>query len=288
MSRTRCRSALSGNQGGKKSRIIPNAANVELGLGGQPQVLPHAMALSRINQQPSEDDPTVKVDEEATSWHHAMRLFVLGGMEDAPVFVRVSWFASSFLLIAVQCIVMFSFSGALSYKRCMADADCPKGRMCAARSFSPSVADPFDPQGIPLPRGVCFECVADLDAPTSGSCLPYACRASCRPLSEVGGSSLASAAARPLRSATRCLSCLTQCAPAMESSARGWSRTLHATAWSGASTPRAPQLSGARQLVPLLSPTRDASPIARPSALPPCQVQQRLSSALLRWIKSGL
>lgn len=109
------------------------------------------------------DDGARKINEDASSWHHAMRIFVLGIAPDTP-FNRVNWFMSSALLILVQMLVLLSFVSSLSFKRCVDQSQCLNGRFCAGRHLFDADRDPYATSDVihRVNRGTCFDCSSSL------------------------------------------------------------------------------------------------------------------------------
>ena len=95
-----------------------------------------------------DDDDNDKIQEEPSSWHHAMRLKVL--LPSTAPKVKIVWFVSSYLLIFTQIIVLLSFNTSLSFKRCTIAADeCLGGSYCSGTKFLQQHQDPLGCNGAP-------------------------------------------------------------------------------------------------------------------------------------------
>ena len=127
------------------------------------------------------------MSEDASSWHHAMRLFVMEPKLKWQTQVRVTstrhrwlWFMSSVLLVLTQLLVLLSFAASLSFKRCTSGANCLSGSYCAGRFVTQPAADPFNDldQAVIL-KGTCMSCSSRLP---DGIEVPDLLEVACEPL----------------------------------------------------------------------------------------------------------
>ena len=107
-------------------------------------------------------DSEHNLKEPASSWHHAMRFFLLMD-ETATPLRRVMWLMSSFMLVAMQLLVLLAFASTLAYKRCLVPggSECLRGQYCGGRALHPTTPSVLD-KSIEVSRGTCVSCSSSL------------------------------------------------------------------------------------------------------------------------------